>query len=233
VAPNAAGMIVLIWAAVLFGAAILSGPWLYAGAQAGEKRIAQIASEGIAIEADVFDVQRHRGEGNRRTASIHYHYTVDGQKHIGSTRLRRQDRDRFAVGSRVPIRYLLSEPSASWMVGYDPSREPIWPAFVIPQALVLAAILLVVLIRRQSRLLSEGRAALATVMKAEKVVIKGKTTWRVHYEWMLLSGAKRTGRYKFEKKEPPPPGSLIPIVYDRDEPSRHAKYPLSLVRIKP
>lgn len=232
VEPNTAGMVVLMWAAVLFGAAIWSGPWLYMSAQASEKRIAQLASEGIATEAEVFDVQRRRGEGNRRTASIHYHYTVDGQEHIGATRLRRQDRDRFAVGSRVSIRYLSSEPSASWMVGYGPSRTPIWPMLVIPQALVLGAIVLALLVRRQRRLLSEGRAALATVTKADKLVIKGKTTWRVHYEWMLLSGAKCTGRYKLEKKEPPPPGTLVPIVYDRDEPLRHAKYPLSLVRIK-
>ena len=38
----------------------------------------------------------------------------------------------------------------------------------------------------------------------------------VHYEWTTLSGATRTGKYQHGKKHLPAVGTLIPIVYDRD-----------------
>jgi hypothetical protein len=57
------------------------------------------------------------------------------------------------------------------------------------------------------------------------------TYWRVHYEWTLLSGGKRQGRYNHGKKQPPAVGVTIPIVYDRDHPLRHSRYPLSLVAV--
>ena len=87
------------------------------------------------------------------------------------------------------------------------------------------------LIRRQSYLLMYGRPAIAVVTKVEKKRSDKGTYWRVHYEWTLLSGAKRRGRYKHGKKEPPAVGTTIPIVYDRDQPARNSRYPLSLVAL--
>jgi hypothetical protein len=87
------------------------------------------------------------------------------------------------------------------------------------------------LIRRQRRLLTYGRGAVAVITGVEKKRSDKGTYWKVHYEWTLLSGAKRTGHYKHGKKQPPAIGTTIPIVYDRDQPSHHSKYPLSLVHV--
>jgi hypothetical protein len=105
----------------------------------------------------------------------------------------------------------------------------VWPAFAIPPVCFAVAAALIALFRRQSSLLSHGRAALARVTKLEKKTSEYGTAWRVHYEWQLLSGAKRQGRYMHSGKQPPAVGTMIPIVYDRDQPLRHSKYPLRLV----
>ncbi|MGH9628507.1 MAG: hypothetical protein ACRD7E_09240 [Bryobacteraceae bacterium] len=112
-----------------------------------------------------------------------------------------------------------------------PRPPPVGVVSFIPPVFVLTAGLLFALIRRRSRLLSEGRATLAKVTRAEKLRARESTTWRVHYEWTLLSGARRSYHRDFQQKTPPAPGTTIPIVYDRDNPRHHARYPLSLVRI--
>jgi hypothetical protein len=162
---------------------------------------------------------------------VHYRYVEGGREHSGATEVRRQDRDRYTVGSTVPIRYLATEPDASWLEGYTPDRRPTWPAFVVSGAAMVAVACPLALIRRQRRLLTYGRGAVAVITGVEKKRSDKGTYWKVHYEWTLLSGAKRTGHYKHGKKQPPAIGTTIPIVYDRDQPSRHSKYPLSLVHV--
>jgi hypothetical protein len=55
-------------------------------------------------------------------------------------------------------------------------------------------------------------------------------TWRVHYEWKLLTGAARSARVD-QAKRPPAPGEFVPLLYDRENPKRHALYPMSFWRI--
>jgi hypothetical protein len=81
-------------------------------------------------------------------------------------------------------------------------------------AAFLGALGIVARIRRQSQLLGYGRAALAVITKGEKKRSDEGTYWRVLYEWTLLSGGKRRGRYNHGKKQPPAVGTTIPILYD-------------------
>ena len=117
------------------------------------------------------------------------------------------------------------------MARYTPRRQPIWPAFFVPAVCIATALILVWLVRRQTHLLTYGRPALGVVTKVERKRTDKGTVWRVHYEWTLLSGAKRKGHYTHGKKEPPALRTTIPIVYDRDQPARHGKYPFSLVTL--
>jgi hypothetical protein len=133
----------------------------------------------------------------------------------------------------VPIRYLASETESSWMEGYGPRREDVWPAFAVPAVLVCCAFVIMQLIRLQWQLLEYGRPALGTVTKVEKKRSDKGSFWRVTYEWTLLSGAKRSGRYKDTKKQPPAVGAPVTIVYDRDQPQKNARYPMPLVRLEP
>ena len=224
------GIVVLIASAALVLGGLWGGSEIYRRAAMSERRVALFASEGISTNAEVVRVQQRRGEGNRRTSTVHYRYIVDNREHGGVTTVRRVDRDRYVAGSPIVVRYLSSEPQTSWMEGYEPSRQPVWPAFIVLPACLVAAIAIVLHVRRQMYLLEYGRTATAVVTHVEKKRSDHGTYWRVHYEWTLMTGAKRQGRYNHGKKQPPPIGTEMTILYDRDQPSRHGRYPLSLVR---
>jgi Protein of unknown function (DUF3592) len=226
---SAAGAIVAIAATAAIVAGLWGGIALYKRAKTSERRVDLFASEGVATRADIIDVER---QGDTRPRIVHYRYAADGQEHTGRTVVRGPDRDRYQVGSQVTVRFLRSEPGASWMEGYRPRQQPVWPAFAAPAASALAAFGVALLLRRQSYLLAYGRPAVAVVTKVEKRRSDHGTRWRVHYEWRLLSGGRRAGRYDHGKKKPPDVGTPIPIVYDRDQPSRCSRYPLSLVTVR-
>jgi hypothetical protein len=231
VRPNGSGVFVLILSVTLILGGVWGGIEISRRAELSRRQLALFASEGITTGAQVVRVQR-RGGGNDRRSTVHYRYVVGDREHSGATTVRRADHDRYVPGSQIGVRYLFSEPSTSWMEGYAPRRQPLWPAFVVPVPCVLSAFAMVLLVRRQSNLLAYGRPAIAVVTKVEKKRHDEGTVWRVHYEWTLLSGAKRKGRYDHGKKQPPMVGASIPMVYDRDQPARNSRYPFSLVSVR-
>ena len=228
---NGSGIAVLIVSVALIAGGLWGGMEIYRRAAASARRVALFASEGTPTNADVVRVQQRRGEGNRRTSTVHYRYVVGDREHEGATTVRRADRDRYVAGSSIVVRYLSSEPQTSWMEGYEPSRQPVWPAFIVVVACLGAAIAIVRHVRSQMHLLEYGRAAVGVVTRVEKKRSDKGTYWRVHYEWTLMSGAKRQGRYNHGKKQSPPIGTAVPILYDRDQPSRNRRYPLPLVKV--
>jgi Protein of unknown function (DUF3592) len=228
---NGSGIAMLIVSIALIAGGLWGGSEIYRRAAASARRVALFASESISTNADVVRVQQRRGEGNRRTSTVYYRYLVGDREHGGATTVRRDDRDRYVAGSQIAVRYLPSEPQTSWMNGYEPQRQPVWPAFIVAVACVGAAIAIVLHVRREMHLLEYGRAATAVVTRVEKKRGDHGTYWRVIYEWTLLSGATRQGRYNHGKKQPPPIGTAVAILYDRDHPSRNRRYPLPFVKV--
>lgn len=220
---SSSGKAALIAMALLVSGGAWGGMKIHNDAKASHRRADRAEAEAASINASVVQVQR-RGGGDDRRSVIHYRYVAAGEPHTGATQVRRQNRDRYAVGSDVRVSYLPTEPGISWRDGYPPRRRPVWPAFAVPFGCMLAALASVFAIRRQSHLVAYGRPALAVVTKVEKKSSDKGTYWRVHSEWTLLSGGKHQGRYNHGKKNPPAVGASMPIVYDRDHPSRHGKY---------
>ena len=220
----------VVLAIALIAGSVWGGLDLYRQASRSRQQVALFASEAIATMARIETV-RYDGSDDDRRATVHYRFQVDDVNQTGTTRLRRADRERYAAGSEVEIRYLQSDPRASWLEGYAPSRRPMWIAFALPAAAAAAAFGLWLAIRRQRALLTHGRVAAAAVKHVEKKRADKGTVWRVHYEWIVLSGATRKGRYTHSKKTPPAIGTIVPVVYDRDNPARHSRYPLSLVTL--
>jgi hypothetical protein len=172
-----------------------------------------------------------RGGKNSRRATVRYQYSVHGRAFTGSATMRQLERDAYQVGSPIGVWYLASQPDASWIDGDWPQPESRWPVFAVFAPCGLAALGLMFVVRRQSHLLAYGRPALATVRRVEQKKSDEGRYWRVHFEWTLLSGATRSGRYHHHRKQPPAVGAVIPIVYDRDHPRRYSRYPLALVRL--
>jgi hypothetical protein len=197
--------------------------WTKLGADTALK--AEMERSGASADATVTSVRRRRGE-NPRT-DIRYRYTVQGVEYSGSARLGR--RASVSEGSSVRIRYLPLRPSRNWLEGQGPRPTPPAVAAAIPAGGLLLASVVGVIIRRQRHLLSEGRAAMARVTSVKKTGSGKETKWKVHYEWQLLSGATRSGRT--DKSRPAAEGTFVPLVYDPDNPKRHAAWPLSLVRV--
>ncbi len=110
---------------------------------------------------------------------------------------------------------------------------PPWVPFPVAFLLAGGGILATIPIRRQRRLLSEGRPAPGLVVKhgkAQRDSHGRQIGEKYYYEFPLLSGALAKGEAG-PRKNPPAIGSVVPVIYDPDEPPRNAPYPLSLVRL--
>ena len=228
---NASGGALLVTAALLVVVGMWGGIELGRRAEIAGRHLGLFASERIVTAGDVIQL-RTRGGGDDHRITAHYRYTARGRELTGETTLRRDERDRYAVGSPVAVWYLASEPEASWLDGYAPRPEASWPATAVPLACGVFALALIQAVRRQSNLLAYGRPAMATVTKVEKKRTDKGTFWMVHYKWTTLSGATRTGKYHHGKKQIPAIGAMIPIVYDRDNTFRSSKYPMSFVTVR-
>jgi hypothetical protein len=229
IAPCGATMMIV--AAALVGVGMWGAVELGRRAEMAERHVQLFASERLLAAGDVIQL-RKRGDDDDRRVTAHYRYMAHGRELTGSTALRRGERDRYAVGSPVGVWYLPSEPEASWLDGYAPRREPAWLATVVPLAAGAAALLMIVAVRRQWNLLAYGKPAIATITKVEKKRSNEGTFWRVHYEWTLMTGATRRGKYIHRKKHPPSVGDHITILHDRDNTHRSIKYPLAFVSVR-
>jgi hypothetical protein len=193
---------------------------------AEEKQLRERAA--VSATARVEQVVVRRGEHPRRIVT--YRYDAEGHSYVGRVTLHENDRRDIARGAPMRIEFVPSRPEVSWVAGDRPSGVPI---VLIPlSALGLLAVGAVIarVLRRQWILLSEGRAALARVTDFKKVHREHKRkAYRVSYEFKTLSGARQTSRCEIGKA-PPPIGSVIPIIYHRDQPTWSATYPLPLVR---
>ena len=227
---SALGATLMLIAAALVAIGMWGGIELTRRADTAGRHVALFDSERILTGGDVIQL-RKRGGGNDHRITAHYRYAVRGRELSGATTLRRQEREKYQVGSPVGVWYLATEPEASWLDGYSPRPEASWPATAVPLGCGIGALALIATVRRQSNLLTHGRPAMATVTKVEKKKSDYGTEWSVHYEWTTMSGATREGKYKHSRKQLPAVGALIPIIYDRDNTYRHSKYPMPFVRI--
>ncbi|PYR72707.1 MAG: hypothetical protein DMF86_22770 [Acidobacteria bacterium] len=115
------------------------------------------------------------------------------------------------------------------IVTYEPGGVPPWAVPLLSGALLAAAAGITWRLRRDWVLLSEGRAALARVTSQKKVHRDKHTAYEITSVFQDLSGATHTMRYD-ASKTPPPVGTLVAIVYHRDNPRWNTAYPLKFVR---
>lgn len=226
-----AGRVMVILAALLVIGGMWGGVELNRRAETAARLVGLFESERMVTAGDVIEL-RKRGGGNDHRIIAHYRYMARGRELTGQTTLRRNERDRYTVGSPIAVWYLPSEPGMSWLDGYSPRPMTSWPATAVPLACGGVAMALILIVRRQWHLLAYGRPAIATVTKIEKKRTDKGTVWVVHYEFTTMSGATRTGKYNQAKKHLPAVGATVPILYDRDNTFRHSKYPMPFVTVR-
>ena len=192
-------------------------------------RVACFAAEAVTTEP-TSSAYRRRGGGDDRRSIVHYRYVAADQERTGrDDPAASRSRSLRASAHRSSVRYLASDPDASWIEGDAPRGDrPL--AGVRDTARVHASpqARCSTLIRRQSHLLTYGRPTMGIGHEGrEEKDRQGHLLARS----LRVDGAERRnaeGRYNHGKKQPPAVGTMMPIVYDRDT-EKSARYPLSLV----
>ncbi len=232
---TAAGRLLASVAAALLAGSLISGIWLYVAAAGAADRLRRIASHGVETTAEVLRIGRIGGEHPRRV--LYFRYRAEGRSHQGRATLSQRDRRDLPPGASLPAVYLPERHEEVWLRGYEPKGVPVWTAPLVSIGFLAGATPIWLIIRRQRSLLACGRPAQARVTGVRKVRAGGRgsatdTVFRVSYDYLILSGAARAGRYD-KSKNPPEPGSVLTVIYDPDNPGRSARYPLPLVRVAP
>jgi hypothetical protein len=222
---TAAGRLLMGVLLALASGAVVSVPALLALNSRNLLIDQQLDREGVQVEAQVIEL-KSSGEEGRRLAF--YRYDVGGRVYRGKTNLRQ--RDARKLQGTVPIRYFASDPSRSWVAGYEPREVPLVLIAIHPSALLTGALLLWLHLRGQRSILEEGRAVEARVISTQSVHRSHQRQNRIEYEFQLLSGATRRVKV-FQHDRKLAPGSTATLLYDRENPKRVAIYPMSTVAV--
>jgi hypothetical protein len=218
------GRMVAVLAAVLFLGAIASALGL-SRVQSREAAASRAIQGGSETQAVVTRHWRTGGDDSRRR--IAYQFEYQGRMYGGTATTPRAIWTTLAVGSPIAVRFDPDRPESNHPAGWQqPRGMPWWLPGAASAGLVALGVLVVWLIRRQLALLSDGRPA-AALVTAHKRGQHGKS---IVYEFALLGGGVGKGRGG-ERHKPPPVGSTVTVVYDRDRPGRNAIYPMSMVRV--
>lgn len=224
-----AGRAVSVVAVLLAVGALVLFTYMFRTASADVERWAAWQAEAVTTEGRVIEA-RKVGGGDDAKLALTYQYEAGGVTRSGWARLSYSRWRRLKAGMTVGVAYRTSEPSTSWVVGAEPKGMPMLAAVLAPLSLLVVAPLLAWQVRRQRRLLEEGRPALATVTAKRKVSSQHGSHVSVEYEFETMAGTRRKGRYRAQRKAPEV-GEKLLVVYHPDEEKWSAKYPLPLVRV--
>jgi hypothetical protein len=223
-------LLILAVALGLGAAAAGAGLGILARSQAAELR--QLEREGMVTEGRI--TRLWRSSGKDRQPWLAYSFTLDGQTHEQKAKVPLLAWKSYKVGSALAVRYIPSRPGINHPLGHALEPIPPWvPAFVA-LALASGGLLATLPIRRQRRLLADGRPSPGLVAKHGKRVRTSHGSdlgVRYEYEFLLLSGAIAKGQAG-PTKSPPAIGSTIAVLYDPDNPRENAPFPFSLAKLE-
>ena len=224
VAWKARGIALAVLAIALGAGAVAAGTGLstVAGREARETR--QLQDQGQNVEATITRVWRSRDK--EKTPRVAYQFEFDGRTWQGESTAPRATWESLREGSPLTVRFVAANPLLNHPAGWHRSDMPMWLPYLLSASLAIGALLPVFALRREKRLLAEGRAAAAVVTGYGRTK-QGKL---VKYEFRAPDGAKISGR-SGPVKTWPPLAATVCILYDPDNPRRNALYPLCLVRL--
>ena len=216
-------ILVAVTGALVIGAMVLG---VFLGGVARRKTEEQrlLRTEGIAADATVTRAWTDSGEDRQHW--IAYRFDYAGRVYTHRAETPRKIWPGLSKGSTIQVRFVPSRPSISHPIAWNAAAFPLWLAYLVAGAMAALSLLPAIVIRRQSRLLTEGRPAPGRVTgfkRADKAIV-------VQYEFRLLNGAIAKGRTK--RSKPPAEGAPLCVLYDPENPRRNGLYPLSLVRLE-
>lgn len=174
-------------------------------------------------------VTSHWSVGLRHTDYfVSYRYSAEGTEwNAAMIRMTWWQWRRLDVGSPISIVYTPGDPANSFPKNNPPYVPPSWLAWAIIPILTAFGILPFAAVLRARRYLVYGKPAPARVLPANWRPGKAAT---VNYRFPLGDGRTCDGSF-VTTNVPPPDHSVIPILYDPDNPRHSTRYPVSLVKI--
>jgi muconolactone delta-isomerase len=225
-APGGRALIAVTW--LLAAAAIVVTVAMQAEARRQSEAAQQMDGRSVVSTATVDRLWRGSGDGKPAFAA--FHFDADGTRVDAQTRMRTSTWRSLRVGDKLSILYLPDDPRRFALDGARESGMPVWLPAVIGSALMALALLLGEAVRRQRRLLMEGRPAPAVVTAVRKHHSShGASHREMTYEFPLLGGGVATGKSQATKGADV--GTAVCVVYDPDVPTRNHPYPFSLVKL--
>jgi hypothetical protein len=193
--------------------------------QGEEQRL--LREEGSDAQAVV--TRLWRGSGESKPGWVSYSFAPNSRDVLyqGSAKIPMRLWRNLQAGTTIAVRFVSAHPEINLPLAVGNRATPIWLAPLTAMTLIATAGLLTLPLRKQRFLLTEGRPAPGRVTGLKKT----HNGTVVQYEYQVLSGAMRTGRGEPMRK-PPGVGSHVVVIYDPDNPRKHALYPLSLVRLR-
>lgn len=173
---------VALWVGAWAGAIVLGAK---AGRQADQQRL--LRDEGTDTDAAITALWQDRGES--RQPWVAYRFTAQGRTHERQVKAPLRMWSKLQAGSPLPVRYRPSNPDLSHPRDWTGTSLPGWIPFPVAAGLALMGWLATLPIRRERRLLVEGRAAPGRVTHYTKTD-KGV---KFHYQFTLLTGVIAKG----------------------------------------
>ena len=215
--------LIVLAVAVAIGAAVL-GIFLGRKVQREAAERTLLHDQGIAADAVVTRVWRGGEKDSEHLVTYRFEY--GGRTYSRSVGTPVGIWRTLAPGGALRVRFVPSRPAINHPVAWPSTELPPWFPYLLAAMVAVPAFLLPIPVRREARLLTEGRPAPGWVTgfkKADKAI-------RVQYEFRLLNGALAKG--KVNRSKPPVVGAPLCVLYDPENPRRNALYPVSLVRLE-
>jgi hypothetical protein len=182
--------------------------------------------DASSVEAQATITRHWRTDDKSDTPMIAYEFEYGGHKLHGTSSAPGKEWRALAIGDTIPIRVVPENPEWNHPSAWQMRVMPQWLPFLTGGLLAVIGLLLMALLQREKRLLSDGQAAPALVVGLRRV--KGGQSLK--YEFRLNNGEVMKGRGG-QMRNPPELGSVVTIIYDVENPKRNAPYPLDLVRV--
>ena len=190
--------------------------------QTGERH--RLGTEGLGADATV--TRAWIADSKDRQQWIAYRFDYGGRSYTHEVEAPGKIWQGLSAGSTIQVRFVPSQPSISHPIAWNAQALPLWLACLLAGTIAALSPLPLIPLRRQARLLTEGRPApgrVTAVKKADKFLV-------VHYEFRLLNGVVVEG--KAHANSAPAGDATLCVLYDPENPRRNSLYPLSLVRLE-
>jgi hypothetical protein len=208
--------------------ALVLGLGLAAHRQADEAWL--LRDQGAVAAGTVTRLWRARDK--QKQPWMEYRFVLEGGTYVRTVKVPYSVWRNLTAGEPVRVRYAHSRPEINHPVGWAGAAIPFWAPYLAGFALAGLAVLPLLPLRQQRRLVEEGRHAPGLVISHGKLERdqNGRQLGRKYgYQFPLLSGAVADGKAG-PVKNPPEIGSAIVVLYDPEKPRNNAPYPLKLVR---